>query len=188
MLAGTPWSFLMSKRIMHPDRPSGDLFTPARNAVAGDGAEDHSNPEFFNSYAEASQPSEARRRSIPTDLKQKASVGSSKVYLDEKEATGCETASTATAAEVPEGTTRRKRPMEKRKARPSPSTSSITPRMMTVEDVAAYLSVSVSKIWRLRRNNAAFPKPKPIGKSTRWDRTDIDRYLDRLSTPRHVER
>jgi len=56
----------------------------------------------------------------------------------------------------------------------------VLPRMMTDVDVATYLSMSRSKIWRLCRRESTFPQPVRIAGSTRWDRTAIDRYLDGL--------
>lgn len=58
-------------------------------------------------------------------------------------------------------------------------------RLMTVKDVAAYLSMSDSKVWRLEEREVGFPKPIRIGGSTRWDRCAIDRYLDSLQAAGH---
>jgi predicted DNA-binding transcriptional regulator AlpA len=58
--------------------------------------------------------------------------------------------------------------------------SRAAPRMMTVSEVANYLAVSISKVWRLTRARGDFPDPIRIGGSTRWDRRVIDRYLDGL--------
>ena len=55
------------------------------------------------------------------------------------------------------------------------------PRMMTVVQVAEYLGVSVSKVWRLQKPGIGFPSPVRIGGSTRWDRHAIDQYLNALS-------
>ncbi|OYR11791.1 helix-turn-helix domain protein [Brucella rhizosphaerae] len=56
---------------------------------------------------------------------------------------------------------------------------------MTVKEVATYLSVSISKVWRLGKYDIDFPKPVHISGSTRWDRHSIDSYLDRLQTVAH---
>jgi excisionase family DNA binding protein len=56
------------------------------------------------------------------------------------------------------------------------------PRMMTVVQVAEYLGVSASKVWRLQKTGIGFPSPVRIGGSTRWDRHAIDQYLNALST------
>lgn len=58
-------------------------------------------------------------------------------------------------------------------------------RLMTVKEVATYLSVSISKIWRLGKYDIDFPKPVHISGSTRWDRHSIDNYLDRLQNTAH---
>lgn len=54
------------------------------------------------------------------------------------------------------------------------------PLMMTVSQVAALLSISVSNVWRLKRKEAGFPQPLKIGGSTRWHREDVERYLNNL--------
>jgi len=58
-------------------------------------------------------------------------------------------------------------------------------RLMTVKEVATYLSVSISKVWRLGKYDIDFPKPVHIAGSTRWDRLAIDNYLDRLHNTAH---
>lgn len=58
-------------------------------------------------------------------------------------------------------------------------------RLMTVKEVAAYLGMSNSKVWRLEERDVGFPKPIRIGGSTRWDRCAIDRYLDSLQAVGH---
>ena len=58
-------------------------------------------------------------------------------------------------------------------------------RLMTVKEVATYLSVSISKVWRLGKYDIDFPKPVHISGSTRWDRHAIDSYLDRLLNTAH---
>jgi len=61
-------------------------------------------------------------------------------------------------------------------------------RLMTVKEVAAYLGVSISKVWRLEKREVGFPKPIRICGSTRWDRCAIDRYLDSLQAVGHFIR
>jgi predicted DNA-binding transcriptional regulator AlpA len=63
---------------------------------------------------------------------------------------------------------------------PKQPSAIVLPRMMTDVDVATYLSMSRSKIWRLCRREPTFPQPVRIAGSTRWDRTAIDLYLDGL--------
>ncbi len=58
-------------------------------------------------------------------------------------------------------------------------------RLMTVKEVATYLRVSISKVWRLGKYDINFPKPVHISGSTRWDRHSIDNYLDRLQNIAH---
>lgn len=57
------------------------------------------------------------------------------------------------------------------------------PRLMTVKQVAKYLAISISKVWRLEKANVGFPKALRIAGSTRWDRCAIDRFLDSFLTP-----
>ncbi|MCY0151668.1 helix-turn-helix transcriptional regulator [Hoeflea alexandrii] len=54
----------------------------------------------------------------------------------------------------------------------------IVPCLMTVEDVATYLRMSVSKVWRSRRKDPDFPQPIRLGGSTRWERLEVDHYLE----------
>jgi excisionase family DNA binding protein len=44
---------------------------------------------------------------------------------------------------------------------------------LTVQDVAAYLTIGVSTIWR-QVDKGNFPTPVRIGGSTRWRRADIE--------------
>lgn len=60
-------------------------------------------------------------------------------------------------------------------------------RLMTAQDVSAYLAISISKVWRLEKRKVGFPKAIRIGGSTRWDRYSIDRYLDSQQTPENSE-
>lgn len=60
-----------------------------------------------------------------------------------------------------------------------------TARLMTVTEVAAYLGLSISKVWRLEKREVGFPKPIRICGSTRWDRCAIDCYLDSLQAVGH---
>ena len=55
---------------------------------------------------------------------------------------------------------------------------------MTVEDVATYLRMSVSKVWRLRRKDPDFPQPIKIGGSSRWDPVEIDSFIEAYKAQR----
>lgn len=48
------------------------------------------------------------------------------------------------------------------------------PRLMSVEQAAAYVSLSTTTI------RASGPKPKHFGKRVLYDRRDLDRWADRL--------
>lgn len=51
------------------------------------------------------------------------------------------------------------------------------PRLLTVEDLAKLLHVSVRTVWRLRRN-AALPPPLKIGGGVRWRMGDVSAWLE----------
>ena len=49
---------------------------------------------------------------------------------------------------------------------------------MTDREVAAYLSISVAKVWRSKNDEPGFPQPIKIGPgSSRWIRTEVDAYI-----------
>lgn len=47
---------------------------------------------------------------------------------------------------------------------------------LTVEDVAAYLTIGVSTIWR-QVKHGRFPKPVRFGGATRWRKVDIEALI-----------
>jgi predicted DNA-binding transcriptional regulator AlpA len=57
------------------------------------------------------------------------------------------------------------------------------PRLMTGKQVADYLGMSISNVWRLEKANVGFPKALRIAGSTRWDKCAVDRYLDSFLAP-----
>lgn len=74
-----------------------------------------------------------------------------------------------------------KPPVRRRKTAPKKQpVPDMTQRLMTAEELAAYLNVSVRKIWRDLKLQKGFPRPIRMAGSTRWDRMAVDRYLDRL--------
>lgn len=57
-------------------------------------------------------------------------------------------------------------------------------RLLSVNEAAAYLGLSPRTIYNgvAPNSKAPFPvKPKRIGKAVRFDRKDLDRYVDSLS-------
>jgi len=52
-------------------------------------------------------------------------------------------------------------------------------RLYTMKDVAEYLSVSTSTVRRMSERGD-LPKPISIGGVRRWDKAQLDRYLDEL--------
>lgn len=55
------------------------------------------------------------------------------------------------------------------------------PQLMTVEDIAAMAQISSNTIQRWVREGK-FPKPRKIGRASRWPRDEVERFLD--SAPR----
>ena len=51
--------------------------------------------------------------------------------------------------------------------------------LLDVKDVARLLKLSRRQVWRLR-SAGEIPQPIKIGNSVRWNRTDIERWLDSL--------
>ena len=51
------------------------------------------------------------------------------------------------------------------------------PEWMGLRTVAAYLDTTPKAITR-RRERDAFPEPKKLGKSIKWKRADIDKYVE----------
>lgn len=53
-------------------------------------------------------------------------------------------------------------------------------RMIGIEELADYIGIRPQTI-RNKINLGTFPIPtRKIGRLLKWDRTDVDRYLDRL--------
>ncbi len=52
--------------------------------------------------------------------------------------------------------------------------SMVSPRFLTVGEVASRLSISVSTVWRMAKEDEAFPRPIQIGvRTTRWMLSEI---------------
>lgn len=165
---------------------SADLF--ALQGVPGSyGSDESSSPDkrdpeqFLNAYAEASQALSPRLR--PNSITATESSCSSSVGEQcEKEARNSDRQTLKAerpAANLDGGTNR--------PGIASQVAGSIyTPerplsRLMTVADVANYLRVSISAVWRLIKKDPAFPRPFSVGGSTRWHRQQLDRYVDDLA-------
>jgi excisionase family DNA binding protein len=61
--------------------------------------------------------------------------------------------------------------------------SPVERRLMSVEETAAYLGISPQTIYNQihRRAKKKFPvKPKRVGRSIRFDRRDVDAYIEGL--------
>ena len=56
--------------------------------------------------------------------------------------------------------------------------------LMNVKELSTLLGVSVRTTWRLR-SAGKLPSPIRIGRSVRWDRADIERWVDELKGGRN---
>lgn len=144
---------------------------------AVDVSNQYSSEDFCNPYAEASMASEASRILALNNL----SV--SDQCADPQNTTGLDQiapAESLTNKHLLQKTMSvlKSDGVEIHDANPSGEAS----RLMTVKEVAAYLAISISKVWRLEKCKVGFPKAIRIGGSTRWDRYSIDRYLDSQQT------
>ncbi len=52
-------------------------------------------------------------------------------------------------------------------------------RWMNIEAVKAYVGISTATIYRMI-NSHGFPRPKKLCRSSRWDREEIDAYMEAL--------
>jgi prophage regulatory protein len=59
------------------------------------------------------------------------------------------------------------------------------PALMTVEDLAKLLRVSVRTVWRLRQN-ACLPHPVKIGGGVRWRMSDVKAWIEQGCKPQVV--
>ena len=56
-------------------------------------------------------------------------------------------------------------------------------RLMSIDELASYLGVSVRTIYNRTGRKSADPfpiKPKRIGRLLKWDRNEVDAYIDSL--------
>lgn len=151
-----------------------------RNATdSGLAISDPSIESFENAYAEASQARTLGKRPIPL-----GHYAPEEAKELQSHNIGRETASASDTAQLTEPSERHEHSahiqFDVAGDRRKKSDADILPRMMTVGDLATYLSMSPSKIWRLCKREPTFPQPIRIAGSTRWDRTAIDLYLDGL--------
>ena len=56
------------------------------------------------------------------------------------------------------------------------TTNGMSDRLLTVQEVANRLSVSVRTVWSLR-SSAQIPDAVKIGNATRWRRSEIESYI-----------
>lgn len=59
--------------------------------------------------------------------------------------------------------------------------------LMTVEDIAKLLRVSVRTVWRLRRNGS-LPRPVKIGGGVRWRMRDVKAWIEQGCKPETAEK
>lgn len=142
--------------------------------------------QFHNAYAEASQarvPCKALKQADATGFvtpAEIAAIGASDADIKQEISSAVEHDLSTISAVKPrkQKSYSDKNPFERQ-------VNGECARLMTVKEVATYLSVSTSKVWRLGKYNIDFPKPVHISGSTRWDRHSIDDYLDRLQNTAH---
>ena len=158
-------------------KPEGDLFTHGSNAANQDRVEGHA-----NRYAEASQAREIGKRPLfldgPRLAQSKRTAEADRknmVQIANPSAVETDQRSEATAKRIKSAP---RTPDDWQKK----ASSTSLPRLMRVEDVAAYLNVSVSKVWRLQKRNSDFPPSIRMDGTTRWDRLDIDRFIEDSKT------
>ncbi|MBK8456421.1 MAG: hypothetical protein IPL47_04310 [Phyllobacteriaceae bacterium] len=136
---------------------------------------------FRNPYAEASQALSARQESSPIENAVPGcgdSIGelSKDETADRNKPLWEDGTAAADVTETPKGAG-----IVQRAAVNKPPSESTRPRLMTARDVGAYLKLSGSTVWRRAKNDRGFPQPFRVGGSTRWDRQQVDRYLDDLA-------
>ena len=172
-------------------RGPGSASIPGSPPAAEDnsGAQQHSSEGHYNAYAEASQARVIRNRPKPSNLAQATRSSQSTGTGKRDEVAGA--LRVLNAAPDP-GTVLKAKPTEVANSTlddPTNQTAIVpNPRLMTAEGVASYLGLSVSTIWRLPAKSADFPPPIKVGGSTRWDRLDLDRYVEVCKARRHTGR
>lgn len=54
-------------------------------------------------------------------------------------------------------------------------------RLLRIDEVCAHVGLSRTMIYkRMKQRPSPFPKPLKVGALSRWDRRDIDEWIDRL--------
>jgi predicted DNA-binding transcriptional regulator AlpA len=170
---------------------SSDLFAAQKS---GDAVNTNADPDvgnatfgdFKNTYAQASQSSSFSRQPVqarPITLSPRQT--SENLNLD-RVPLSARIAPSKNAPPVQVASAEKEQSVRSQKQGRGRDCSRTPSRCMTVLDVAAYLKVSVSTVWRLLNKDPRFPKPRRIGGSTRWDRQDIDHYLDGLKSSRNA--
>lgn len=171
----------MRKSNQDGDAMAADLFA---DQILG-GINSYATEDFCNPYAEASQARASSRASMPLDggnptrTPECAAIGASDRDDREKNIFAIDLIDAA-ALEVKLG--------KDKSCTGGHQGRGEAARLMTVKGVAAYLGVSISKVWRLESRGVGFPKAIRICGSTRWDRSAIDCYLDSLQAAGHSGR
>ncbi len=136
--------------------------------------------QFLNPYAEASQALSPRSQPSPIDSAAPSRVkgvtdrGENSIDNREQRVSDNDKAT----AKLTEGATGAS--IKPWSTHANHASQNMLPRLMTAPEVASNLRVSVSTVWRLIKNKPGFPQPRRIDGSTRWDRLEVDRYLDDL--------
>jgi len=160
-----------------------NLFGYAISQQTEDPSEGPGADGFVNPYAAASQTSSVAKENRLQKLSNSQQQLKSDALIKD----------TAQNSFVPllDDTSELKQPAKKQSAAKSATEAQNTElpnesasRLMTVKAVAAYFSCSVSKVIRLENKEPGFPRSIRIGGSKRWERDEIDHYIDQLSSGR----
>lgn len=170
-------------------QPSGVANNGSHNAIKQDGdaleksstAAGHiGDDNFVNEYAEASQAREFGRSPRPIERPQTSRPNSRSAPDQREEVSTTESPETENQnqgadADLEESVGRAPPPPVDHAKLTAPF---VIPRLMTVAEVAEYTRLSITKVWRRGGNDPDFPQPIKIGGSTRWDRLEVDRYVE----------
>jgi predicted DNA-binding transcriptional regulator AlpA len=61
----------------------------------------------------------------------------------------------------------------------SPEVNMVEKELLTQNEVSVILGINRTTLWKLQKEDAAFPKPIMILTQKKWKRTEIDAYLNR---------
>lgn len=59
-------------------------------------------------------------------------------------------------------------------------------RLLNDAESAALLAIGVSSLWRHTRSTLDFPQPVRFGRTVRWRRSDLERFIDARAEAAHA--